>query len=357
MLDDFSAVGIQVECGALPDGCDDFIDCDDCPSGEVCGDSNQCGCEEITCNAFGGGAQCGEIPTHCEPGSSIDCGDCLGRFECVDNVCVCPVGVDCNAGCAEPCRPNEVCVDGVCCEPAFPCATNECSPAQGFPDGCGGVVDCPSCPTGEQCEVDPTDSRYECVNDCTCEARGFECGTPTICGDLLFCGGCPDPTAPVCDNGTCVCVDGFEPNDDTDVAASVCAGSACDSQSWSIDLEASLHNSSDQDYFVLDVAHTESTAIVISVTGLTSTRTLVLSYVCPDGSQGISNCSGSSSSIGSMDFCIEDGKDSLTLVRECDNGGSGTGRVYAGVWAKPGEYRGPCDAYKATIATTTAFDD
>ena len=195
VMADFAALGIAIECGSLPDGCDGSIECGGCAEGSVCGANGQnfiCGCEENTCASFVGGAECGPVPTRCGgQEQAIFCGNCLGDgVVCVDNKCECPAGVDC-ADCGGRCTGAEVCVDGECCEPTYPCADNECAPAGGLPDGCGGLTQCPPCANGEDCVLSEA-SVYECVGDCTCEAQGVECGNASICGSPTPCGTCAD---------------------------------------------------------------------------------------------------------------------------------------------------------------------
>ena len=156
VIGDFASLGIPIECGSLPDGCEGSIECGGCAEGSVCGANGQnfiCGCEENTCANFAGGVECGVIPTRCGGQQDSDLlRQLLGRvLVCLDNECVCPPGVNCDTGCGDRCVGQEVCVDGQCCEPTYPCADNECSPPGGLPDGCGGVAQCPPCGNGEDC--------------------------------------------------------------------------------------------------------------------------------------------------------------------------------------------------------------
>ncbi len=193
VMGEFAALGIPIDCGSLPDGCEGSIDCGGCPEGTQCGANGQnftCGCEELTCATFGPGAECGTIQTRCGGTEGpIDCGQCFGQQVCVDNECVCPAGVNCDLGCGT-CPAGEICVAGECCAPTFPCAQNECSPPGGLDDGCGGQAQCPPCANGDQCV--PSDNlTFECLGDCTCQAQGVECGSTTICGQPTLCGELP----------------------------------------------------------------------------------------------------------------------------------------------------------------------
>jgi hypothetical protein len=55
-------------------------------------------------------------------------------------------------------------------------------------DGCGGTLDCGTCPSGETC------ANNVCSAACvprTCAQLGINCGTaPDGCGGTLNCGGC-----------------------------------------------------------------------------------------------------------------------------------------------------------------------
>ena len=345
-----SAADIEAECGTLPDGCDGTIDCRDCPNGTVCGANGQnllCGCEENTCVTFGGGAQCGEIPTRCaDDAREIFCGDCLGLEICEGNRCVCPAGVDCDGACGG-CAAGEVCVDGECCVPAFPCTDNECSPPGGLPDGCGGLAQCPPCSIGEECVLG-SDSRYACLGDCTCEAQGIECGPATICGANTLCGTCEENgfDAPSCVGGRCVCKDMYEGNRKLSSAALVCSDN-CLQDTWGLGLVATLHDAGDFDFYKLEVLDS-TTPVVLEVLDGESDYNLGLSYLCPDGSVGIEECSGAVGTIEAVRFCLETGQRTVSVTRSCPGGASSTsGTVYVAVWAS--SFRGVCDQYDFTV--------
>jgi len=358
VMADFAALGIAIECGSLPDGCDGSIECGGCAEGSVCGANGQnfiCGCEENTCASFVGGAECGPVPTRCGgQEQAIFCGNCLGDgVVCVDNKCECPAGVDC-ADCGGRCTGAEVCVDGQCCEPTYPCADNECAPAEGLPDGCGGLTQCPPCANGEDCVLSEA-SVYECVGDCTCEAQGVECGNASICGSPTPCGTCADngfDTGYHCEAGRCVCEDSFEFNDSFQSSALVCGektGLNCMQDAWGIDIQATLHSDKDIDYYELEVLDARTPIFVQAYGGL-SDRILSLTYLCPDGSEGLDKCSGSTDSIEGIKFCIGE-NDAVGIERRCDtSAGSEIGTVRVGVEAK--EFRTDCDGYGLNIFAT-----
>ena len=71
----------QAQCGKLPDGCGDLLDCGTCPSPLLCGGAgiaNQCGCKPITCKAVG--ANCGVLSDGC--GTDLYCGNCPAELTC-----------------------------------------------------------------------------------------------------------------------------------------------------------------------------------------------------------------------------------------------------------------------------------
>ena len=66
VVESFASLGVAVECGSFPDGCDGVVECPSCGDDEVCGANGQnfmCGCEPATCSSVG--AQCGEVPLGC----------------------------------------------------------------------------------------------------------------------------------------------------------------------------------------------------------------------------------------------------------------------------------------------------
>jgi len=345
VIGDFASLGIPIECGALPDGCDGSIECGGCAAGSVCGTNGQnfiCGCEENTCANYGGGAECGAVPTRCGgEAQAIFCGSCFGEQVCIDNRCVCPPGVNCDPGC-----------DGG--EPTYPCTVNECSPPGGLPDGCGGFTNCPSCSNGEACVLSD-DLVFECLGDCTCEAQEVECGNATVCGSPTLCGTCADngfDGGYHCESGRCVCEDPFEYNDTFGSFALICGegtGLNCMQDAWGIDLQATLHSDKDVDLYALQVLDA-TTPILAQTYGGSSDRILYLTYLCPDGFEGLDKCSGSTDTVQGIKFCFADG-DTIGIERRCeDTVSSGIGTVLIGVEAK--EFRTDCDGYGLNIFAT-----
>ncbi|HSN81377.1 MAG TPA: hypothetical protein VLS88_02260 [Polyangiales bacterium] len=347
VIAELTATGFEVECGSLPDGCDGSIQCGECPAGTECGANGQkfaCGCAENSCASFEGGAECGSIPARCGDGGAqdtISCGDCFGDYVCVDNRCVCPPGVDCDSGCPAG-------------EPLYPCTKNECSPPGGLPDGCGGLANCPPCSNGEDCVL-TEELRYDCVGECTCEAQGVECGTTTICGSPKLCGTCADNGFPAgyrCESNQCVCEDQFEPNDSFDTFSLVCGesiGFNCNQEAWQIEFSATLHDSNDIDYYALRVMHA-STPMVAQVSNSLSEHVLYMAYLCPDGRDGMIDCSSSTDSIEDIKFCVADGN-AIGILRRCDDDvSSGLGTLLVGVGSK--ELRNDCNPYRLSVRAT-----
>ena len=362
VISDFASLGITIECGALPDGCDGSIECGGCPEGEACGANDQnfvCGCEENSCANFEGGAECGVIPTRCGgQEQAIFCGACLGDQACVGNRCVCPPGTDCGLGCNDRCTADQVCIEGECCEPAYPCAENECSPPGGLPDGCGGLAVCPSCRGGEDCVLS-NDLVFECLGDCTCEAQGVECGNAPICGTPTLCGTCRDngfEDGFRCDGGRCVCSDLFEKNDHVNDATLLCgagAGPNCMQDVWGITVQATLHDSSDVDYYELQVLDAP-TPIVAQALGANGDRVLYLTYLCPNGDEGVGNCPGWEEEIEGTKFCISQGE-AIGIERHCNSGSSGAtdsgiGKVLVVVAST--QLGSSCDPYELHVLST-----
>jgi hypothetical protein len=354
VIAEFATLGITVECGTLPDGCDGSIECGGCPAGSTCGANGQnfiCGCEEVTCaTASSEGAECGDVPTRCgEPGETIDCGLCLGDGQVCNEAfqCECPPGEECDDGCFGLCQGDQVCVDGVCCEPTYPCSDHECSPPGGLPDGCGSTTVCPPCSGTAECVL-TSDSRYECVEDCTCEAKGIECGQEVICGELTLCGSCAANgfgQGYRCEQNRCVCEDPFEVNDSFDDFALICGpeigGVNCFQEAWSVDVQASLHSKGDIDYYAIQALDSWTPVVAEAYNG-TSDRLIGLTYLCPDGWPGLTECSGWIENIKGIDFCVSNER-SVAIGRDCPASDEKLGMVLVGV--EPIEFRGDCDAY------------
>ncbi|MGB5812534.1 MAG: hypothetical protein WBG86_18510 [Polyangiales bacterium] len=361
IIGEFASLGIPVECGDLPDGCEGSIECGSCPSGTQCGANDQnflCGCEEVTCATVEGGAECGIVPTRCGGAAEqIDCGGCFGQQVCDGNKCVCPVGVNCDQGCGN-CADGEVCVDGECCAPEFPCSQNECSPPGGFDNGCGGKTECPPCSDDEQCVISSGDLVFQCLGDCTCEAQDVECGAANICGQATLCGSCQDNgfgDGFSCKSGKCVCKDAYEVNDTPAAAARICGGQAtptCMQEVWGVSIDGTIHQTTDMDYYRLDVLDAR-TLLVAELLIPDSDSQLYMAYICPNGESGIEDCTGSTASIDGYKFCVSEER-TIGLARGCDSAGtSGVGQVIVGVQGKG--LPGGCLTYDLNVFATNSL--
>jgi hypothetical protein len=118
---------------------------------------------------------------------------------------------------------------------------------------------------------------------------------------------------------------------------------------WGIDLQATLHSRQDIDYYELQVLDAR-TPIIAQANGGRSERILYMAYLCPDKSDGMDKCSGSTDSIGGMKFCVAEG-DTIGIERRCDSGAiGGIGKVLVGVAANG--FWSDCDGYRLNIFAT-----
>lgn len=109
------------------------------------------------------------------------------------------------------CSGNEVCgavEENVCgCEPL------ECDDLDAqcgdHSDGCGGIISCGDCGSGESC-TEQSDESFDCEEETctaeTCESLEVDCGTVSDgCGSTIDCGDCPDEQ--LCDgDNQCSCM-------------------------------------------------------------------------------------------------------------------------------------------------------
>jgi hypothetical protein len=177
-------------CGSQPDGCGGTANCGTCPPGEQC------------VSTPNGGAVCQGTTPPCTPLTACDAGracgsqpdGCGGTLDCG----TCPQGQQCvsnstAAVCETPCTPLTACDAGRACGSQ--------------PDGCGGTLDCGTCPQGQQCVSNSTAA--VCETSCTpltaCDA-GRACGSqPDGCGGTLDCGTCPQGQQCVSNSTAAVC--------------------------------------------------------------------------------------------------------------------------------------------------------
>lgn len=162
------------ECGLSDNGCNvgQLLDCSTCNGTDVCSSDQKCNpagqTPVLTCS--GEGFNCGQLQTTYQPSGApvtFQCGQCTGQNTCVNNVCSCtPLTA------AQACRPNQ-------CTQEF--------------DGCGGVINCGSCPIDAPCQI----ASGECTS--------FGCASP---GETLVGGSCIcDKPGYVLESQTGECVD------------------------------------------------------------------------------------------------------------------------------------------------------
>ncbi len=163
---------LSAQCGSVPDGCGDTVDCGQCPSGQTCGGGGpyQCGtgeCTPKTCLQLD--AACGLAADQC--GDTLDCGLCTPPDSCGGS------GVENQCGCTP----------ATCVERNAECGTTS--------DGCGGVLPCGTCPTGKICGGDaPNRCGDAPCTPKTCQTIGASCGAhPDDCDGVLSCGSCQAP--------------------------------------------------------------------------------------------------------------------------------------------------------------------
>jgi hypothetical protein len=163
---------LEVNCGAVADGCGDIIECGDCEGGHVCGlvTPNVCStdddiddlCHEIPRSEACDGRECGVEGDGC--GGTYDCGSCDRGDVCgLEDPFICGTPPD---GGDDDC-PAKI--------PSCADVDAECGI---IGNGCGGTIDCDmetgGCDNGQVC--------------------GF--GGPQKCGDLPTC--TPTPAATAC---------------------------------------------------------------------------------------------------------------------------------------------------------------
>lgn len=207
VCDTVSCEELSAECGYQNNGCSQLTSCGKCedvyagdPEKAFCNTEGKCGpapvlpttCEEV--RALGQAADCGIVGIG---ETTLDCGTCPGREQCINNSCegyepltcdeltgggsLCgtfPNGAGGEITCA--CGPDERCAAGnVCCTPRTVCPTDGCGIMS---DGCGGKIDCGGCDGGETC----------LANVCcgaTPQCPVGACGPQvSVCGQLLDCG-------------------------------------------------------------------------------------------------------------------------------------------------------------------------
>jgi hypothetical protein len=112
-------------------------------------------------------------------------------------------GVDSGTGGTDSGTTSDACVSRSCAQQGFDCGSAL--------DGCGNIIQCGTCPTGQTCGLNSANvcGGVVCTPK-TCAQQGFDCGAATDgCGNVIQCGSCPV-------NQTC----GIN-------SANVCGGAVC----------------------------------------------------------------------------------------------------------------------------------
>jgi hypothetical protein len=172
-------------CGRIGDGCGGALECGDCPNGGVCG-----GAGTVQVCAPPPGTNC--TPITCEQATGRYCGNvgdgCGRMLDCGG----CPSGQICGgAGTANICAP-----DASMCTP-LTCVQTGGRYCGKIGDGCGRALECGDCPTGQACGGDGTTgvcgSGSGSCTPLTCNPIGGRyCGNiGDGCGRALACGDCP----------------------------------------------------------------------------------------------------------------------------------------------------------------------
>ncbi len=183
-------------CGQIIDGCGGLVDCDTiCGDEELCLD-NSCECapesdeelcdnQNIACGVFTATDRCGIE-------RSIDCEDCPSNDVCEDNQCIPPEckGRDLqsdfeNCGeCGNRCDASESCVEGVC-EP------QDCTQNQGDISGSCDFFSGDDCEDGKYCSFQLGSGTFfqNCLDPDTAGEvqEGEDCGPSDRCDTDLYC--------------------------------------------------------------------------------------------------------------------------------------------------------------------------
>ena len=196
---------VGATCGPIGDGCGGIVDCDVCPIADAGADAADassnatCGCASPqTCGGGGVPSKCGGsqgcVPLTCGQ-QNITCGKtgdgCGNVIDCGD----CGSGESCGAVTPSKCGASGGADGGGSCQPKT-CADFgvDCGPAG---DGCGGLLDCGSCSGAQTCGGGGVPSKCGGSAGCiprTCAQVGVNCGPiGDGCGNVLQCGTCTRP--------------------------------------------------------------------------------------------------------------------------------------------------------------------
>ncbi len=186
-------------CGPISDGCGGLLDCGSCPANQTCGGggvASQCGAGGGVRDGGGGSCTprtCAQVGANCGP-----VGDgCGALVDCG----MCPTGQICGGGGPSRCGTgisgdggSTMCVPKTCAQLGANCGL--------VSDGCGALAMCGTCSIGQSCGGGGTPSvcgGMACMPR-TCAQAGANCGPVSDgCGNLLDCGMCP--TGQTCGGG------------------------------------------------------------------------------------------------------------------------------------------------------------
>jgi hypothetical protein len=194
-----SCADLHVNCGMNGDGCDGIVDCGPCPSGQFCGGGgySKCGTGLGDASNGDGGIVC--LPVSCQA-LSVDCGKqgdgCGGILDCGS----CPAGQFCGGAGFNRCGTGNpdggaVCNPKSCNDQHFSCG------AAG--DGCNGTLQCGTCTLPAYCGGGGFSACGGMTTMLADGGMGVPC-TPKTCSDLGFnCGPAGDGCGHLIQCGNC----------------------------------------------------------------------------------------------------------------------------------------------------------
>ncbi len=160
-----SAIG--KECGSHPDGCGGILDCGNCPeslpplpplSQDIDGSCTLEELDNLRCIFF----------DENRGGPEIWFQKCNGNAWV--NMEACPIACD-EGICIEP-KAKQECIDGTCSQKI--CTPSTCTligkNCGNYPNGCGGVLNCGTCPSNQEC-IDGICKEKICDNSSCCKAK------------------------------------------------------------------------------------------------------------------------------------------------------------------------------------------
>jgi hypothetical protein len=226
-----TCTSLGLQCGLTDNGCGTLLTCPTCPAGQSC-IFNKCvaidagACTPLTCGAYTAcgeqGDGCGGVTPFCNPctlpatcGGGGVAGQCglPDAGACTPLTCAAYPGVcgQQSDGCGgsttfcNPCTLPQTCggggAPGVCGLPDGGTCTGRTCQQEGIScgpagDGCGNLIQCGSCPTGQSCGGAgvPGTCGAPDAGTCTpftCSSLNIACGPAGDgCGNLLQCGTC-----------------------------------------------------------------------------------------------------------------------------------------------------------------------